>query len=79
VVAEEGLSQTNTMGRVGGVGDLILIEAILIKFCISIKIYLILIEMMRMLFDPTELYSNRSTGIHFDYYTVEPNRNDVIR
>ena len=32
------------------VGDLILIEAIIIEFCILIKIHLILIEMMKMLF-----------------------------
>ena len=44
-------------------GDLILIEAIIIEFCISIKIHLILIKMMKMHFDPIELYSNRSTGI----------------
>jgi hypothetical protein len=44
-------------------GDLILIDAILIEFCISIKIHLILIEMMKMLFDPIKLYSNRSAKI----------------
>ena len=44
-------------------GDLILIEAILIEFCISIKIHLIIIEMMKIHFDPNELYFNRSTCI----------------
>ena len=62
------------------VGDLILIEAIIIEFCISIKIHLILIEMIKCIsiqlnYIPIEV----QVFYHFDYYIVETNRNYVIR
>ena len=56
------LRLTNNLNmKVLNMGDLILIEANLIEFCISIEIHLILIEMMKMHFDSIQLYFNRST------------------